>query len=546
MAVDLAKLVVSLEADSRKYMEGMNRAQTRLEKFQREQTKSMNFMASGFKAFGASIAASLSVAAFGAFIEKLDRLQESAKAAGVGAEAFQAWGFAARKAGIDATAFASGMSRANKVIGDAASKAGPARDMFARLGVSFLDIKGNVRSTESVVLDFADAIAKFDSPAQRAAASAQLFGRELGPKFVAVLEGGSQGLKSITAEAQKLGIVIDEKTLKSADEFNDTMGTLASVSLAAVAGALSGLIPIFTRMASGIVAASTATAGLIKNIKELPQENLTQLFPFLGALSSKASGRGATGSFSKNAGATGSFGSEEIAAAPPGLTSEQFAAAKERDKEEEARQQRQAELFHEHLEERRSMQDVYDKGVAAKQEAQTKSFKLQMDRWVEDAKKAYEAAQQQAEAFGDLFVENLVQASDGGFKSILESWERTIAQMILKAQASRLFEALFPKGFNSSAAGPGGWIGGIAKVLGFAGGGYPPAGVPVMVGERGPEMVTFGAGAHITPNHALGGVVVNQTNNIGQGVNAAQVFAAMNITKNQTIAEIRDMMGRGR
>ena len=42
-------------------------------------------------------------------------------------------------------------------------------------------------------------------------------------------------------------------------------------------------------------------------------------------------------------------------------------------------------------------------------------------------------------------------------------------------------------------------------------GGPVRAGLPYLVGERGPELVTFGGNGYVTPNHAMagGGTTVN-------------------------------------
>ncbi len=60
----------------------------------------------------------------------------------------------------------------------------------------------------------------------------------------------------------------------------------------------------------------------------------------------------------------------------------------------------------------------------------------------------------------------------------------------------------------SGAAASGGFWSGVGHMIthlipGFADGGDPAAGTTAWVGERGPELVTFGSAAHVTPNHKL-------------------------------------------
>jgi hypothetical protein len=47
-------------------------------------------------------------------------------------------------------------------------------------------------------------------------------------------------------------------------------------------------------------------------------------------------------------------------------------------------------------------------------------------------------------------------------------------------------------------------LGGVGRLLGFANGGIIPTNRPVLVGERGPELISGAAGRVVTPNDQLG------------------------------------------
>lgn len=87
--------------------------------------------------------------------------------------------------------------------------------------------------------------------------------------------------------------------------------------------------------------------------------------------------------------------------------------------------------------------------------------------------------------------------------------------------------------FSGSGGGGGGFwdtiknvgssiLGGIGSLFGFANGGVIPHNGPVIVGERGPEIISGAAGRSVTPNHQLGGT--NVTYNIN-AVDAASFKA---------------------
>ncbi len=233
-------------------------------------------VAAGLAAAAAAItAATLKVTA------DLSRLKDSAAAAAIGVETFQAWGYAAEQAGVSSGQFESAMRRAALTIGQAVEGSDRARRVFQQLGVAVLDVNGNVRSTEAVVRDYAQKIAALGNANQAAAASAALFGREAGPRMAVLLAEGSAGLEAMEADARALGIVIDESLVNAAEEFGDQLDTIKKINDAALANALSGLIPIFSGIAEKAVEASRGInllsagfqqAALIQNLEELREE----------------------------------------------------------------------------------------------------------------------------------------------------------------------------------------------------------------------------------------------------------------------------------
>ena len=81
---------------------------------------------------------------------------------------------------------------------------------------------------------------------------------------------------------------------------------------------------------------------------------------------------------------------------------------------------------------------------------------------------------------------------------------------------------------NAQAGAGAGIFSGIAKMLGFAGGGNPPVGVPSIVGENGPEIFIPSTPGTVLPNGASMGsnVTVQQTNNFMPGLEQT-IYAAM-------------------
>jgi phage-related minor tail protein len=94
----------------------------------------------------------------------------------------------------------------------------------------------------------------------------------------------------------------------------------------------------------------------------------------------------------------------------------------------------------------------------------------------------------------------------------------------LRAAAMKMFQAA-------------GGLSGIAGLFGFAEGGIIPTEGPVLVGERGPEIITGAAGRQVVPNGQLGsagsgGAVTNNYYSISaiDAKSVAQLFAENRMT----------------
>lgn len=149
--------------------------------------------------------------------DELDSLNDVANRTGVGVEALQAYGAAAKLSGTDIETFAKSLQKLTINIGNAVGDE-KAQKAFEKLGLSFDELreKSPTEQFEAV----ADAIAKISDPAERAAAAVKLFGKggiELGPLFAE----GPGALAKMREEAEALGQVVSEDAISSIGRMND-------------------------------------------------------------------------------------------------------------------------------------------------------------------------------------------------------------------------------------------------------------------------------------------------------------------------------------
>ena len=129
-----------------------------------------------------------------------------------------------------------------------------------------------------------------------------------------------------------------------------------------------------------------------------------------------------------------------------------------------------------------------------------------MRSYVEDATNGAQQAERIFQKATQGMEDAIVQFGKTGklsFKDFLNS----IIEELLRSQARRLIAQTF-----GAIGGGGGGSGFLGKLLGFANGGIIPTNGPVVVGERGPEILAGAAGRQVIPNGGLGGSVTYNIN----------------------------------
>lgn len=166
----------------------------------------------------AVLGAASSVVQFGKSVaDELDSLNDVANRTGVGVEALQAYGAAAKLAGTDIGTFASALQKLTVNIGQSVGSE-KEQEAFTKLGLVFDELRAKTPTEQFEAV--ADAISKIADPAERAAAAVSVFGKtgiELGPLF----SEGPGALAKMREEAIALGQVVSGDSIKSIAAMND-------------------------------------------------------------------------------------------------------------------------------------------------------------------------------------------------------------------------------------------------------------------------------------------------------------------------------------
>lgn len=141
-----------------------------------------------------------------------------------------------------------------------------------------------------------------------------------------------------------------------------------------------------------------------------------------------------------------------------------------------------------------------------------KAFEEYADEATNAAKAAERIFQRTTKGMEDAIV-GFAKTGKFEFRSFMNS----ILEELLRSQVRQLIAQIFSIGGTGKiggSGGGGGFFGSVGKLLGFANGGIIPTNSPVLVGERGPEILSGAAGRVVTPNEQLGFGTTNVVYNI--------------------------------
>lgn len=217
-------LRVNLGLDSAQFSKGLSNAQSRLDKFGAALAK------------GLAVAAAGAVAALGAVsvgikrtVDEADKMTKLAQSIGVPVEELTRLKHAADLSGVGIEGLSKGIGRLSRAMTDVASGAGlETLKTFDALGISIKNTDGTLKSSTQIMTEVAEKFAKMEDGAAKTGLAMTLFGRA-GAGMIPMLNQGADGLNRMMAEADQLGIVLDQSTGRAAEAFNDNLTRLGKV-----------------------------------------------------------------------------------------------------------------------------------------------------------------------------------------------------------------------------------------------------------------------------------------------------------------------------
>lgn len=209
-----------------------------------------------------ALVGTLSVGAFAGMLKEVsevaDGLGKLSQKTGISTEELSKLRYAASLSDVSNDQFSAGLAKLARSMEAAASGSGESAAAFRALGVSVVDAEGNLRGTDAVLLDLAEAFSQTEDGAAKAALAQQIFGRS-GAELVPMLNAGRAGLKDLGDEAERYGVVISGDLAKASETLNDNLTRLAAQFDGIKTGAGNELIPTLAAISSALVEDGRAT-----------------------------------------------------------------------------------------------------------------------------------------------------------------------------------------------------------------------------------------------------------------------------------------------
>jgi hypothetical protein len=261
--MSITDLVYKITADGSPFAKELKSAERDVQNFQKRANSELAKLGKAFAGIGIAAASGLAVLVKGS-IDAADELGKTADRLGIATEDLSALGFAAEQSGTSLAAFETGAKALSRSIVDAANGTGKAAATFDRLGVATLDAQGNVRGTIDVVRDLADRFQSLENGAEKSALAQELFGKS-GAELIPLLNSGSEGLAEFAEQAEKLGLIVSDKTAREAAAFNDNLNVLRKTGTGLVNQIGAQVLPTLVQYSNRLAANATDSNKLAKS-----------------------------------------------------------------------------------------------------------------------------------------------------------------------------------------------------------------------------------------------------------------------------------------
>lgn len=189
-------------------------------------------------------------------IDAADKFDEMSSRIGISARELSSLQLAFAQAGVPVDKMGDMLAKLQKEMAGG-------NDGLKALGVQTRAADGSLRSTTDVLMDVSGQFAGIRDGAGKTALAMEIFGKS-GADMVPLLNGGSDGIRDMITQAERLGIVLDDETAAAAGRFNDSL-EMIGMGMGGVGQQLAAqLLPTLNSLAGSFLETMTQGGGVTK------------------------------------------------------------------------------------------------------------------------------------------------------------------------------------------------------------------------------------------------------------------------------------------
>lgn len=226
---------------------------------------------------GLAVAAGAAAAAAGALgiaikgaINDADDMSKAAAKLGIPIGELSQLRYAADLSGVSMDGLSTGVKKLSTTLNDAKNGSKSAVETLRQIGVSATDASGNLKSSSAVIGEISDRFAMMPDGVEKSALAVKLFGKS-GLDMIPMLNGGSEALRQMMAEADALGLTLTAETGRAAEQFNDNLSRISYAGQGVVTQLTATLAPALAVVSDGLVAAARGAVGFLQYLPQIAE-----------------------------------------------------------------------------------------------------------------------------------------------------------------------------------------------------------------------------------------------------------------------------------
>jgi len=236
------------------------------------------------KTKGLSTAAGGALAAIGGLALKsaksADELNTLSKQTGITTDDLQKMQYAADLVDVSVENITGAMTKMKK--GMAEGDFGKAA--FETLGVAVRDANGELRNSNEVFYEVLQALSEIPNETERDTVAMEIFGKSA-DQLAGIIDDGGAALKQYGDEAENLGLILDEQTLTSLNDVNDTIDKLKAQAGAELAKAGAEALEALTPVLETVIDKLSQLFEWIGNLDQSQMETIITVLAIVAAIS---------------------------------------------------------------------------------------------------------------------------------------------------------------------------------------------------------------------------------------------------------------------